>query len=38
VVIPIATNWTVFQITPPLEALLKKVDAFTAAQMPRDYI
>jgi GGDEF domain-containing protein len=38
VLIPISCSWSVFPITAPLEAFLKKLDTFTAAQIPRDYV
>jgi len=38
IVIPISANWSVLPIAPTMEALLKKVEAFTAAQVPRDYV
>jgi GGDEF domain-containing protein len=38
VLIPISCSWSVFQIAPPVEVLLKKLDIFTAAQIPRDYV
>jgi GGDEF domain-containing protein len=37
VLIPIAASWSVFPIVPPRETLLKQVEAFAAAQTPRDY-
>ena len=37
VLIPIAASWSVIQVSPPLNDLLKKLEAFTAAQVPRDY-
>jgi hypothetical protein len=37
VLIPISAGWSVFPVAPPMDALLKKVEAFTAAQIPRDY-
>jgi GGDEF domain-containing protein len=37
IVIPVSTNWSLMPVTSPFEALLKKVDAFTAAQIPYDY-
>jgi GGDEF domain-containing protein len=33
VMLPISANWTIFPVSPPVEALLKKLDAFTAAQI-----
>ena len=38
VLIPISANWSVFAITPPWEGLLKRVETFTAAQMPKEYV
>lgn len=38
VLIPISAAWSLFPIAPPVETLLKQVEAFTAAQTPRDYI
>ncbi len=37
VLIPITASWTVFPIVPPQDILLKQVEAFAAAQAPRDY-
>jgi GGDEF domain-containing protein len=37
VLIPISAVWTIFPLAPPLEAFLKQVEAFTTAQVPRDY-
>jgi GGDEF domain-containing protein len=37
VLLPISTSWTVFPIVQPLDALLRKVEVFTAAQLSRDY-
>jgi GGDEF domain-containing protein len=38
VLIPVFSNWSVMPVTPPPEAILKKVEAFTAAQVCRDYV
>jgi GGDEF domain-containing protein len=38
VLIPISATWSVFPLAPPLDAFLKHVEAFTAAQVPHDYI
>jgi GGDEF domain-containing protein len=37
VLIPISASWSIFALAPPLEAALKQLEAFTAAQAPRDY-
>jgi GGDEF domain-containing protein len=37
VLIPISASWSIFALAPPLEAVLKQLEAFTAAQSPRDY-
>lgn len=37
VLIPISSNWSVIAATSPADVLMKRVEAFTAAQMPRDY-
>ena len=37
VLIPISATWAIFPLAPPLDAFLKQVEAFTAAQVPRDY-
>jgi GGDEF domain-containing protein len=37
VLIPISAIWTIFPVAPPLDAFLRQVEAFTAAQVPRDY-
>jgi len=36
VLLPISASWSIFAVTPPLEELLKKMEAFTAAQASRD--
>jgi len=38
ILIPLSANWSVLPIAPPMEALLKKLEAFAAAQIPRDYV
>jgi GGDEF domain-containing protein len=38
VLIPISASWSVFPLAPPLDAFLKQMEAFTAAQTPRDYV
>jgi len=38
VLIPVSSNWSVMPFTAPPESLLKKVAAFTAAQVSRDYV
>jgi GGDEF domain-containing protein len=38
VMLPISATWSIFQVTQPLEELLKKMEAFTAAQVPREYV
>ncbi len=35
--IQVSTNWSIMQASPPLEVVQKKIEAFTAAQIPRDY-
>ena len=35
--IQVSTNWSLMQVSPPFEALQKKIETFTAAQVPRDY-
>jgi GGDEF domain-containing protein len=37
VLIPISATWSIFPLAPPLDAFLKQLEAFTAAQVPRDY-
>lgn len=37
VLVPISANWSIFALTPPLDGFMKQVEAFTAAQAPRDY-
>ena len=37
VLIPISATWSIYPLIPPLDAFLKQLDAFTAAQMSRDY-
>jgi hypothetical protein len=38
ILIPISATWSLIPIAPPLEALMKQVEVFTAAQVPRDYV
>ena len=38
VLLPISASWSIFSVTPPVEDLLKKMEAFTVAQVPRDYV
>ncbi len=38
VLLPISTSWTVFPIAAPVEALLRKIEIFTAAQISHDYV
>ena len=38
VLLPISASWSIFNVAPPMEELLKKMEAFTAAQAPRDYV
>lgn len=38
VLLPISASWSIFSVAPPMEELLKKMEAFTAAQVPRDYV
>ena len=35
--IPISASWSIFALAPTLEAVMKQLEAFTAAQAPRDY-
>ena len=37
VLIPISAIWAIFPIAPPLDAFMRQLEAFTAAQTPRDY-
>lgn len=37
VLIPIAASWSVFPVAPPRDSFMKQIEAFTAAQAPRDY-
>jgi len=36
VLIPISATWSIYPLTPPLDAFAKQLDAFTAAQASRD--
>jgi GGDEF domain-containing protein len=38
ILLPISTSWTVFLIESPLDALIRKVETFTAAQLSSDYV
>jgi len=37
VLIPISATWSILPVAAPMEAFLKHVDAFSAAQIPRDF-
>jgi GGDEF domain-containing protein len=37
VLIPISAIWSLFPVAPPLDAFLKQVETFTAAQVTREY-
>jgi GGDEF domain-containing protein len=37
ILIPISATWTLLPVTQPVESLMKQVEIFTAAQIPRDY-
>jgi GGDEF domain-containing protein len=37
VLIPISASWSIFPLAPPLDAVMKQLEAFAAAQAPRDY-
>lgn len=37
VLVQVSTNWSIMQPSPPFEALQRKIETFTAAQVPRDY-
>ena len=38
VMLPISATWTIIPVASPLEELLKKLEAFTAAQISRDFV
>lgn len=38
VLIPVSASWSVLPVTSPLDALLKRLEAFTATQFSRDYV
>ena len=38
VLIPVSAAWTIFALVPPLDTILKHVDAFVASQIPKDYL
>ncbi len=38
VMLPISASWSIFPVAPPMEELLKKLEAFTAAQVSRDHV
>jgi GGDEF domain-containing protein len=38
VLLPVSASWSVFALEPPLDALMKRLEAFTAAQVPRDLV
>jgi GGDEF domain-containing protein len=37
VLIPISASWSIFALAPPLEVFMTQLEAFAAAQAPRDY-
>jgi GGDEF domain-containing protein len=37
VLIPISASWSIFALAPPLETFMTQLEAFAAAQAPRDY-
>jgi hypothetical protein len=37
VLIPISAIWAIFPLAPPMDSFLKQLEAFTAAQVSRDY-
>jgi GGDEF domain-containing protein len=37
VLIPISASWSLLHVAPPYEAFVKQIDAFSAAQIPRDF-
>lgn len=37
VLIPISATWALLPVVPPMEVLCKQIDAFTSAQIPRDF-
>jgi GGDEF domain-containing protein len=38
VLLPISGTWSVFTVASPIDELLKKMEAFTASQVPRDFV
>ncbi len=38
VLLPVSASWSAFAVEGPLDSLLKKLEAFTAAQVPRDLV
>jgi len=38
VLLPISASWSMFSVAPPMEELLKKMEAFTASQVSRDFV
>jgi GGDEF domain-containing protein len=38
ILLPISASWTVFPLVPPLDVLFRKIEIFTAAHVPRDYV
>jgi hypothetical protein len=38
VMLPISASWAIFPIVPPLDALLRKLEIFTAAQKSHDHV
>jgi hypothetical protein len=37
VLIPISAIWAIYPLAPPVDAFLKQLEVFTAAQVSRDY-
>ena len=38
VLLPISTRWVIFPIVPPLDVLVRKIDAFSAAQITQEAV
>lgn len=37
VLIPVSASWSIFALAPPFDGVMKQLEAFVAAQAPRDY-
>jgi GGDEF domain-containing protein len=38
ILLPVSTSWTAFPLVPPMDAMLRKIEIFTSAQVSHDYV